>query len=292
VSERPRGDIFLTAHSKPTLSERTIADFGDQWTAFQGNEGFYGSTELFLDVCGPLLDPEEIRGRRITDIGSGTGRIVQMLMGAGAAHVTAVEPSAAFEVLQRNVAQYGDRVTCVHATGDRLPAGDYDYVVSIGVLHHIPDPAPVVAAARRALRPGGRMVAWLYGREGNAAYLALAMPARALTVRLPRAVVLALARAANALMTPYIAMCRSLPLPLAGYFTEVFGRMSHDKRVLIIYDQLKPAYAKYYSRHEAIALLESQGLVNVRVHHRHGYSWTVIGTKPQTDENGRPGMGQ
>jgi SAM-dependent methyltransferase len=264
-----------------TLSERTIADFGEQWTSFRGNEGFYGSTELLLDAFGPLLEPADLRGARVADIGSGTGRIVQMLLGAGVAHVTALEPSAAFDVLTRNVAQYGDRVTCIHATGDRLPAGDFDVVVSIGVLHHIPDPLPVVAAAHRALRPGGRIVAWLYGREGNAAYLAMVLPLRALTARLPQAPVLALSRLANALLRPYIAACRRVPLPLSGYFTQVFGNMAHDKRVLIIYDQLKPAYAKYYSRSQAIALLESQGFVDVRAYHRHGYSWTVIGTKPQ-----------
>ena len=31
---------------------------------------------------------------------------------------------------------------------------------------------------------------------------------------------------------------------------------------------------------EAIKLLEGGGFVNVQIHHRHGYSWTVIGTKP------------
>jgi SAM-dependent methyltransferase len=280
VAPAPAGSKDYRVTPNPTLSERTIADFGEQWTSFQGNEGFYGSTTLLLDALGPLLDPAALRGARIADIGSGTGRIVQMLMGAGAAHVTAVEPSAAFTVLQRNVAPFGDRVRCLHVTGDQLPPDNFDFVVSIGVLHHIPHPDPVVAAAKRALKPGGRMVAWLYGMEGNAAYLALALPVRALTTRLSQTSVLALARVFNALLTPYIAMCRRFPLPLAGYFSEVFGKMAHDKRVLIIYDQLKPAYAKYYRRREAIALLESQGFSDVQVYHRHGYSWTVIGTKP------------
>ena len=35
-----------------------------------------------------------------------------------------------------------------------------------------------------------------------------------------------------------------------------------------------------YSRQEAERLMKNGRCVNVRVHHRHGYSWTVIGTKP------------
>jgi hypothetical protein len=56
--------------------------------------------------------------------------------------------------------------------------------------------------------------------------------------------------------------------------------MSPEKRRLIMYDQLNPAYAKYYTRSEAENLLLNGGFINVRVHHHHGYSWTVIGTKP------------
>src|SRR5688500_2865869 len=173
------------------LRDRTIADFGDQWTRFQTNEGYYGSSELFADVCGPLLAAEEVRGRRVADIGSGTGRIVRMLLETGAAHVIAVEPSDAFPVLQRNLEEFGNRVECIRATGEHLPTGRVLHLVtSIGVLHHIPDPAPVARAAFDALTPGGRFLVWLYGREGNRAYLALTQPLRAVTTRLPHAPVL------------------------------------------------------------------------------------------------------
>src|SRR6185295_4549930 len=159
----------MTKPNTTRLSQRTVEDFGDQWTRFTGNEGFYGSAALFEDMCGPLLDVNEVRGLRAADIGSGTGRIVLMLLSAGAAHVTAVEPSAAFDVLQRNLAEYGERVDCIRATGEQLsPYGAFDLVLSIGVIHHIPDPGPTMSAAYRALKPGGRMLVWLYGREGNA----------------------------------------------------------------------------------------------------------------------------
>lgn len=60
----------------------------------------------------------------------------------------------------------------------------------------------------------------------------------------------------------------------------MFGKCAPRQRRVIIYDQLNPAYAKYYTRAEALALLTEAGLVNVACHHRHGYSWTVLGTRP------------
>jgi len=77
----------------------------------------------------------------------------------------------------------------------------------------------------------------------------------------------------------YIALCRSLPLPMQDYMRNVVGRMAPDKRRLIIFDQLNPGYSKYYSRAEAEALFAAAGFSNIQLYQRHGYSWSVIGTK-------------
>lgn len=278
------GEPVTTEREGTSLADRTIEDFGEQWTRFQSNEGFYGSRDLFRDMVTPLLSLDDICGRRVAEIGSGTGRIVEMLIDAGAGHVVALEPSRAFEVLRRNVARHGNAVECLRATGDQIPSGrGFELIVSIGVLHHVPDPAPVVRAAYQALQPGGRLLVWLYGREGNRTYLAIALPLRWLARRLPSAMLVSLSRMINtALLKPYIGLCRHLPLPLGDYLVNVFDKMSNDARTLIVYDQLRPAYAKYYTRADATRLLESAEFVDIQVHHRHGYSWTVIGTKPAT----------
>ncbi len=258
---------------------KTIKDFGRQWSIFRDNEGFYGSMELFSDILHPFLNADEIRDCRVAEIGSGTGRIVNLLLEAGAKHVVALEPSDAFEVLCRNIKQ-PERVTCLKMTGDQLPAdGNLDYIFSIGVLHHIPDPKPVIEAAFRALRPGGRFLVWTYGREGNGLYLAFIHPLRALTKRFPHFMLFALVEVMYWPLVVYIQFCRWLPLPLRGYMLSVIQKMSPEKRRLIIYDQLNPSYAKYYTQGEAKKLLLDGKFSNVRTHHRHGYSWTVIGTK-------------
>jgi SAM-dependent methyltransferase len=263
------------------VAERTIADFGRQWTAYRDNGGYYGSLDMLRDIFGPLLAPEEVAGRRVLEIGSGTGRIASMLLAAGAAHLTAVEPSEAFDVLRENLREYGDRVTFLQVTGDALPArGDQDFAVAIGVLHHIPDPAPVARAAYGVLRPGGRFVVWLYGREGNGLYLAVLTPMRAVTKRLPHAALAALTRLIDVALVAYIALCRVLPLPLRGYMRDVMARLDGSKRRLTIYDQLNPAHARYYTREEARDLLSRAGFEDVVLHHRHGYSWAVVGTRP------------
>jgi SAM-dependent methyltransferase len=270
------------------LTARTISDFGEQWTSYTENPGYYGSVKLLEDLFGPILSLEEIRGRKVADIGSGTGRIVNMLLEAGAGHVVGIEPSAAYDVLRKNTAARAERVTLLNVRGDAIP-GDLalDAVVSMGVLHHIPDPAPVVRSAYAALKPGGRILVWLYGREGNEAYLRVAEPLRAVTRRLPHWALSLLCSLLNAALDVYILLCRFIPLPMRDYMRNHLAKLSRGVRRLTIYDQLNPAYAKYYSRAEAEALLAEGGFTDVKAWHRHGYSWSVAGTKPLAAPDGK-----
>jgi SAM-dependent methyltransferase len=263
-----------------SLNERTVRDFGRQWTRYQDNSGFYGSVELFEDAFSPLLKSASIAGARVADVGAGTGRFVRVFVALGARHVFALEPSAAIDVLRRNTADIADRVSYLHVRGDELPVtADLDLAFSYGVLHHIPDPVPVLRAMKASLKPGGRCLVWLYGREGNGFYLALSTALRAVTCHLPHAFLGVLVWLLYGPVTLYTIACRYMSLPLSAYLCRVFANLPPDKRRLVIYDQLNPAYAKYYSQQEARALLEGVGFVDVRLYHRHGYSWSVVGTK-------------
>lgn len=275
---------------RPALSQidrQTIADFGDQWTRYTDNSGWYGSIDFLQEIIEPLLSISEIKGCRVAEIGSGSGRIVGMLLGAEAAHVTAIEPSQAVEVLRRNTETAREQVTVLHGPGEEIGRCEgLDLVLSIGVLHHISAPEGVVRAAIRALRPGGRMVVWLYGYEGNELYLQTIGRFRAISRRLPHPVLSILCSVLNVAGSAYIGGCRIFPLPMRDYVLNVFSRLAWDKRKLVIYDQLNPAYARYYREHEARALLEQAGFADVRTHHRNGYSWTVVGTKASLEQDG------
>lgn len=266
------------------LGHRTIQDFGDQWSRYVDNSGWYGSLQLFRDIILPLLEPSRLVGKTVVDIGSGSGRIVGMLLNADVAHVYAVEPSSeAFAVLEQNVRgmQRQDDVSCINEAGDQFSLIEQvDYVVSIGVIHHIPDPVPVIERAFEALKPGGHIFLWLYGYEGNESYLRVIEPIRQITTRLPHIVLRGCVEIMYYLLCFYRSLGRLISTSLSSYIENILWPLSPEKRRLVIYDQLNPTFAKYYREHEALNLLKNSGFVNVRAHHRHGYSWSVIGQKP------------
>lgn len=268
------------AESDFVAGARTIEDFGRQWQKFDDvDTGYYGAEILFADILWPLVRAEDVSGKFVADVGSGTGRIVKMLLAAGAKKVLAIEPSDAMVVLKRNVGDNAD-VECLQVEGRQIPAGaGLDWIFSIGVIHHIPDADSVIRACRNALRPGGRLALWLYGKEGNQGYLLFATPLRWLTKRCPDLLLGAFARCCVPLLRVYQWLCRWLPLPMSGYFRGHVSKLSNRQLVMTVFDQLNPAYAKYYTKAEAIDLLRSAGFSNIEIHHRHGYSWTIVGER-------------
>lgn len=263
------------------LGERTIRDFGDQWSHSPEDVGYHASLALLQDILGPLLSVHELQGKRVAEIGSGTGRVVRMLLDAGAEHVLAVEPSVGVHRLRANVAAEAGRVEVVHGPGETLPQdGSRDFVFVIGVLQFIPDPLPVLRAALGALRPGGTLVLWVYSREGNAAYRVPATLLRALTTRLPHSILARLCVVLERALAFYIPLCRVLPLPMREYLTTTFVRFSRGKRREVIYDQLNPTYVRWFRGNELERLVRSAGFVSSRLHHRHGYSWTLVAERP------------
>jgi hypothetical protein len=109
----------------------------------------------------------------------------------------------------------------------------------------------------------GRLL-WLYAREGNETYLRVVEPLRKITVRLPHEALITLSSILGVLLNGYVVLCRFLPLPMRSYMREVLAKFPNRVRRLTIYDQLNPAYAKYYTRDEAMSLLTNEGFVDVQ----------------------------
>lgn len=100
-------------------------------------------------------------GRRLLDVGGGTGNYARALAQRGWRPVV-VDASAA--MLERARAK---GLRCLRADAARLPVEDAsaDAVTCVSALHLILDWRGALAEARRALRPGGRIALMAYTRE-------------------------------------------------------------------------------------------------------------------------------
>ncbi|MFH1460619.1 MAG: class I SAM-dependent methyltransferase [Candidatus Omnitrophota bacterium] len=268
-----------------TLRTKTIADFGEQWSIYPDNEGWYGSLNLFIDIVYPLLDIEKLKGTYVAEIGGGTGRIVGMLLNADVEHIYTLEPSdRAFRELKKNVQSMdkNNKVTVINTGGENWTTNHkLDYVFSIGVIHHIPDPNPVIRAAYDALKPGGYFFVWVYGYEGNELYLKIVEPIRKITTQIHHRYLKTIVEIMYRIMIVYRYLSKIISLPLRSYIDKIWWPLTPKNRRLVIFDQLNPSYSKYYKKEDAIQLLKNEGFNNIKIHNRHGYSWSILGQKPE-----------
>ncbi len=257
----------------------SYVDFGNQFSVDSKIDGYFGSDELIRDIVYPF-EIGNIKNKEIMEVGSGSGRILKMLSRHHPRKIISVEPSKAIEKAKKNNEKTTCEIEFFNIKGEDIDFDNIvDYAFSIGVLHHSPNAKKIVRKIHRSLRKNGRAVFWLYGYEGNELYLFFFDNLRRITRLMPDMLLRAVSQFLNIFTTIYIFLCKFFDLPLKRYMIEVFIKFSWEKQVYVIFDQLNPSYSKYYTKKEVEDLVSQAGLEIENLHHRHGYSWTVIAVK-------------
>jgi 2-polyprenyl-3-methyl-5-hydroxy-6-metoxy-1,4-benzoquinol methylase len=113
-----------------------------------------------------LLDEAIPFDARVLDIGCGTGQMTIFLASSGERQVIGADLTRASLALAAGAARrFGVERAAFVETDVRRPAladAAFDVVLSLGVLHHTPDPRRAFAAAARLVRPGGIIVVGVY----------------------------------------------------------------------------------------------------------------------------------
>jgi ubiquinone/menaquinone biosynthesis C-methylase UbiE len=137
------------------MSESRIyfAQVADEWD--QLRSGFF--TETMRDAA--IEKAELVPNAVVADIGTGTGFVLQGLIGKGQSLVGFDESPEMLEIARRRFAA-SPEVRFEQTDGRTLPApdGSFDAVFANMYLHHAPDPAAAVTEMARILKPGGKLI--------------------------------------------------------------------------------------------------------------------------------------
>ena len=161
-----QGDVgsiasFCDASSDANIDWATVDAFGEEWTRFPTfDEGELRLTgDQYFDIVGSDM---LVTDSQVLDVGCGGGRWTRYLaMRAG--FIEAVDPSHAVFSAQASLADLKN-VRLTQAGVDELPFPDesFDFVFSLGVLHHIPDTKAAMRRCVEKLKPGGYFLVYLY----------------------------------------------------------------------------------------------------------------------------------
>ena len=298
---RECGHLYEVARGVPRMipdeleetKQETAAAFGWQWQEFTEMHDEY--REQFLDWIAPI-QPAFFRDKIVLDAGCGIGRHVYWASQFGAREVIGIDFSDAVETAYRSTSN-SPNVHIVQADIFRVPfrrdaAAPFDFIYSIGVLHHTPDPESSFLSLERHLKPGGMIHVWVYGHENNAIIHYGIDPARKLlTARLPHRVLYYLSFVPAVVMQ---GLLKGVYKPINErsalqrfkrflFYNSYFYHLSdfnfrHNHT--IVYDHLVAPTAFYIKREEFDDWFRRAGLTDIELSWRNKNSWRGRAVKP------------
>lgn len=257
--------------------------FGFQWKRFEGSQldsanGTTRSRDTFLQKTGwPLHD---LRGRRILDAGCGMGRFAEVCADAGA-EVHAVDLSTAVEAAARNLRhRLGVRPYQADIMNLPFPDESFDFIYSLGVLHHTPDTRAAFLRLPSLLKPGGCVAIWVYSSTVVLSWGGRTL--RRLAPSLPKSWLLWACRIA-------IPLYHLHRMPGIRRVTSALVPTSMDPdpewRWLDTFDWYSPAFQWKHSYEEVEAWSREAGLTEIR---RGEFPVSVRGIRPRSPSRTGP----
>jgi hypothetical protein len=128
----------------------------------------------------------------------------------------------------------------------------------------------------RAVKPGGRVLIWVYGSENNRWLVSVLDPLRrGLFSQLPIGLTHHLSLYPAVLLSAFL----RLGLRPIEYF-RLLARFDFVHLRAIVFDQMLPRIAHYWPRDTVARMMAEAGLEEVRLTWVNQMSWSAIGTRP------------
>ena len=166
-------------HTKANVDPQEIAKFealASRW--WDRNSEFKPLHDINPLRLGYIDQRIGLPGKRVLDVGCGGGILSEGLSQRGA-HVVGIDMGGApLEVARLHALESGVNVDYQQIPVEELAAkepGSFDVVTCLEMLEHVPDPASVIMACQKLLKPGGHLFlstinrnpkAWLFAIVG------------------------------------------------------------------------------------------------------------------------------
>jgi len=265
------------------VDSATVEGFGEEWSRFtQQDLSDRERAQVFAQFFS-LIDWTK-KPKKVLDMGCGSGRwdvLVAPLVGE---LVAADASPQALRVAEHNVR--APNVSFVQCTPDTLPFPDgyFDFIFSIGVLHHLPDTRAAILSLARKLAPCGLLLLYMYYALDNRpmwfrTIWKLSDLLRRCISQLPFSMRYAVSQTiAVFVYWPMARISKYLPVtaswPLKFYADRSFYVMRTDAL-----DRFGTRLEKRFTKRQIVTMLEGAGLTDIRFSNSDPH-WVCVARKP------------
>lgn len=245
-----------------------------QWEMFRDDQLFLFKEWIFPNT---LMD---FSGKEVLECGCGGGQHTAFVA-PYAKNIVAVDLNTIDIAKKRNA----DLSNVEFIEDDIINMGlgrDFDIVFSIGVLHHTDKPDKAFENLKKHVRPGGKLILWVYSEEGNSLIKHIVEPIRKLLLcRMNRNILYQLSKILTFFMYAPIYSVYSLPfkkLPYYDYFNN-FKKLSFCRNCLNVFDKLNAPQVIFISKKMIHNWFNPGEFKEIYINSYMGVSWRATGIK-------------
>lgn len=279
---------FNTDTLDSNIDVSVVNSFGEEWSKFNDfkDEEIDKLGKMYFDI----LDEKMVnKNTYAIDIGCGTGRWTKYLLNR-IGFIEAIDPSKAIITADSLIGK-NDKIRLSMASTDNIPFADetFDFGMSIGVLHHIPNTQKAMIDCVKKIKIGGYFYTYLYYNLENKGsifkfILVLVTLLRKLISKLPTTIkkiacdviallvympIILLGRLFNAFGFPKIAK----NLPLNMYQNQTFFVIRNDSL-----DRFGTSLEQRFSKKEIVTMMNNCGLEDIIISKNLPY-WHAVGKR-------------
>lgn len=260
----------------------TASRFADEWLHWSDLRDYY--EQEFFDWLAPLT-AADFAGRTVFEGGCGKGRHTRIAASRGAKAVVSLDLGESAFVAFAHTRHMPNAHVVIGDLMQPPVRPVFDLAFSVGVLHHLPDPAAGFASLASRVCDGGRVAFWVYGREGNEWITRYVDPVRTtLTSKLPPGLLRVACVPPSAFLWGAIKLFYRpgadgkgpARLPYGDYFASMHS-YPFDEIHANVFDQLVTPVSHYLRGDEVRAWVAS-GFRDAAVRSHRGYSWSGLAT--------------
>jgi len=244
------------------VERKTLRSFGYEWRKFPEAHEEYGR-EL-LHVLHPIK-LSFFKDKLLLDAGCGAGRLTYYMAKTGS-EIVGIDLSKAVYSAHKNMKKFSN-AHIIQADIYNPPLRPcFDFIYSIGVIHHLPKPEAGIKKLSELLKPNSALFVWVYGRENNFFAVVVLNKIRKITTKLPlhllyylcyfpATILHALNLLFKMLSKTQFTQALANRLPYSQYSYVRFR-----KKHLTVFDHLSVPVARFFTKEEVVRMFNEAGL--------------------------------